>query len=108
VSELAKLGFSQVIIPQAASTLDLSPADLRGMRVVRAPTLRAALEHCFGATTLQRAGRPVVADNRRGGGGGGGGSRQRRSTTVADAADGDESNGGAVRAQRRSRRSRAE
>jgi hypothetical protein len=60
VLELAKMGFEQVIIPKATPNLGLSPIDLGGLRVVRRPTLRSALEHCFGPHKLNRAGKPAV------------------------------------------------
>jgi hypothetical protein len=118
VSELAKLGFSRVIIPAAAPPIDLSPSDLRGMTVVRAPTLRAALEHCFGAPTLARAGRSRVADKRLrtqqqlGAGGSGGSSSSssrssREPTSQAgglEATSGSDGDGGAPQPRRRSRR----
>lgn len=60
VLELAKLGFERVIIPDLAPNLGLSPADLGGLQVIRKPTLRSALEYCFGAENLKRAGRAPV------------------------------------------------
>lgn len=60
VLELAKLGFEQVLIPSAAPNLGLSEADLGGMRVVRQPTLRKALEFCFGANNLHSTARVAV------------------------------------------------
>jgi hypothetical protein len=95
VLELAKLGFEQVVIPSAAPNLGLSEADLGGMRVIRQPTLRKALEFCFGATNLQSAARlgverkvvqqlPGAAAGGAGGGSNGSngnnGSRSRRSS----------------------------
>lgn len=89
VLELAKLGFEQVLIPSAAPNLGLSEADLGGMRVVRQPTLRKALEFCFGATNLQSAARVGVERKvvKQLPGGGSSSGRGRRSSRRTDSSN---------------------
>jgi hypothetical protein len=80
VLELAKLGFEHVVIPSAAPELRLTDADLCGLKVVRQPTLRSALEYLFGPGSLKNVPKAVTVQQQGGSNGssGGGGGKGRR------------------------------
>ncbi|KAF8059367.1 radA [Scenedesmus sp. PABB004] len=54
--ELAKLGFTQAVVPAAGGALALDPGELGGLSVVRCGTLAGALEHLLGDEALRGAG----------------------------------------------------